>query len=258
MTQKKLVVSVHDVTPKYQGELTEIVSELSRRGIDKRNLLVVPNWEGQNDLRDHDSFVAWVHELQGSGDEVLQHGYTHRAAKRKGHYKSPVEWFMGEIFSKGTAEIQNLSYDEARQRIEIGQEILTEVGLNDISGFVSPAWLVNPEAERAMKDQGFSYHIYTSFWDLCNGYRVPVKDLQTGEESRTSEAFFDSKADPITQILTRLFAKMAVRKSSEVARIAIHPEDIYKSKPFDFALDLIEHVREGRELCTYRELFVSV
>ncbi len=48
---KKLIVSLHDVTPKFEGELTEIVQELDQRGITTRSNLVVPNWERVNNLR---------------------------------------------------------------------------------------------------------------------------------------------------------------------------------------------------------------
>ena len=41
---KYLVVSVHDICPRYQKELEVILSALNKIKLFKRNLLVVPNW----------------------------------------------------------------------------------------------------------------------------------------------------------------------------------------------------------------------
>jgi len=255
MTTNNLIVSVHDVTPRHKSELLEIVSELDRIGISRRSILVTPNWWDRYDLRKEDNFVAWLHELRDGGDEIVHHGYNHRSDKRKGHYKTIFEWFVGEVFAQGTGEFQNLTFQEARAKIEKGNRIFSDVGLTDIVGFVAPAWLVNGEVETALKDSGFKYHIYTNFWNrIVKLFVIPIKDLETGEEIKSRELSFGT-----TQRLVDYGARAAAylltrNRNIPSIRIAIHPQDIHHARPFDYALKLIEEVKEGRELYTYRDL----
>jgi len=255
MSQKKLIVSLHDATPKFTGELTEIVSELDRIGVSKRSILVVPNWEDQYDLRDHDKFVAWMHELKDQGNEIVHHGYNHRSDKREGHYKNPFQWFMGEIFAQGTGEFQNLSYEEAFYKIEQSKQIFSELEFEDVTGFIAPSWFVNPNVEETLKYAGYQYHVYTDFWNyMCKLSVIPIKNLETDKEIKSREVAFDSSriwADYGTRGLSWLLTR---NKKQKVSRIAIHPGDIQNARPFDYALELIKELKEDRNVCTYQEL----
>lgn len=253
---RKLVVSVHDVTPKYKGELTEIVAELDRVGIDKRSVLVVPNWENEHDLRRDVAFVSWLHDLKASGDEIVLHGYSHKSTKRKRHYKNPFQRFMGEVFAQGTGEFQNLTYEEARQKLQDGKRVFSDVELDDVVGFVAPAWLTNKDVERTLKDEDFQYHIFTTFINYVGQLsKIPIRNLKTGETVKSREVAFDGSR-ALIDYGTRGLAWLVTRnKRAPTTRIAIHPQDIYKARPFDCALKLIEEVKEGRALVTYRDIF---
>lgn len=256
MATKKLIVSVHDVTPKYSGELSEIVAELERIGVNKRSILVVPNWEEKYDLRQDDNFVSWLHDLKAKGDEIVLHGYNHKSEKRQGHYKNLLQWFMGELFAQGTAEFQNLGYLDSINKIEKGKNILVQVGLEDITGFVAPAWLTNSNVEDALKVSGFKYQIYTDFWNYVGQLsKIPIQNLETGEVIKSREIAFDGSR-ALIDYGTRGLAWLLTRyKDAPLTRIAIHPQDINNARPFNYALKLIEEAKEGKELATYRELF---
>ena len=255
MLNKKLVVSVHDVTPKYKGELSEIVSELDRIGIDKKSMLVVPNWEGQHDLRENDDFVSWLHDLKASGDEIVLHGYDHQSIKRKGHYKNQFQWFMGEVFAQGTGEFQNLTYEEAKQKLQNGKTVFSDVEWDNVVGFVSPAWLTNKDVEKALKDEGLKYHIFTTFMNYIGKLsKIPIKNLETGKETKSREIAFDGSRALIDYGKRGLAWLITRNEKAHSERIAIHPLDIHNARPFDYALKLIEEAKEGREILTYREL----
>ena len=256
MVNKKLIVSVHDVTPKFSGELTEIVSELEHRGFNHNSILVVPNWVGEYDVSKDEGFSTWLQDLQAKGNEMVQHGNRHVNPFR--NYPNFREQFMGESFAQGTGEFQNFGYDIARSNLRAGKSILKKAGLDDIVGFVAPAWLVNPEVEEALRKEGFNYHVYTNFRDYVLGLSViPIKNLNTGDEIRTREIAFEGSRKLIDAGTRALAWALSRNKNTQLMRVAIHPQDIRYERPFDYALKILEEAKVGRELCTYRDLFSS-
>jgi predicted deacetylase len=250
---KKLIVSVHDVAPEFEGQTREILQELDKRKI-KKSILVVPKWhdDHNNDMRYAGSFVDDLLQHQADGDEILQHGCTHNDDVRKYNYNF-ARWFMGR-FSKGCAEFHNEDYGTAYGRIAIGKQILEDSGFNDIIGFVAPGWLVNQESRDAIKDSGFAYHVYTTFEDITfRGGRIPIEDFRTEGEIRSKEIGFDGSRIS-WDLITRFSAYLNASPSKDTLRFAIHPQDLQGTKPFGYALKLIDKVIEGRESCTYREL----
>lgn len=241
MTQKYLTVSIHDVTPKFRGELSEIVSELDQRGVSSRSILVIPNYGLQHDISADNNFVSWLHQLKSRGDELVHHGYGHVSRNRE--YKSLVGRFMGEIFAQGCAEFQNIGYDEARQRIQKGKDIFQNAEIS-AEGFVAPAWLMNPESERAVRDEGFAYTT------LIN----KLRDFSQGDIKSEVVAFASQPriADHLIRMYDKYLAKVHLRKR-KLARVAIHPQDMWGKGTFDYALGIIDGLRKERNLITYAD-----
>lgn len=220
------------------------------------NIIVKYHWEGEYDLRQDDNFVSWLHGLKASGDEMVLHGYNHKSEKKKGHYKSSFQWFMGEVFAQGTGEFQNLTYEEARQKLQDGKRVFSDVELDDDAGFVAPAWLTNKEVERALKDEGLQYHIFTTFMDYIGKLsKIPIRNVQTGETIKSREVAFDGSRALIDYGTRGLAWLLTRNRDASIRRIAIHPQDIHNARPFDYALKLIEEAKEGRQVATYRDLF---
>lgn len=243
MKKKYIVLSVHDVTPEFKSELSEIVTELSRRGFDKKCMCVVPNYGLRNDILGDGRFIDWLHSLNGNGDEVVLHGFSHFSDKRR--YKSFLEFCKGELFALGEAEFQNLSYEEAMGRIKQGRDTLRKVGL-DATGFIAPCWITNSEAERAIKDAGFGYMVSAG----------RVRDLIEGVDIKTKTFFFSSKTK-VLYLFDRaydFYLEKIHLINNDVATIPIHPRNIREGKSFEHCLDVLERLRrDGRELITYSE-----
>lgn len=254
MPNKKLIVSLHDAAPCFQGELEEIVSELDQRKIQKRSVLVVPNWEYRHPLIAEMPFVEWLHDQREKGSEIVQHGYAHCSPIQR-NYSDPFQWFMGEMFAQGCAEFQNLDYADAKKKIAAGKNLMERSGFNDVAGFVAPAWLVNPEVEQALQESGFRYHIYTDFWNYAAKLSmIPIKNLETSKVIKSREIAFDSSRKMIDYGTRGLAWLLTRNKCAPILRIAIHPKDIHNEKPFDYALKLLEEAKQDRELVTYREV----
>ena len=253
--KRNLIISVHDATPKYKGELTEIIRELDRLEVNKRSILVIPNLEEKYDLRKDYAFVSRLRELKNEGDEIILHGYNHESTQRKGYYKNPFQWFMGEVFARGTGEFQNLTYEEVRQKLRNGKKTFSDVGLDDVVGFVAPSWLTNKNVEKALKDEGFKYHIFTTFMDYVGQLSmIPIKNLQTGEIIKSREFAFDASNAFIDYGTRGLAWLLTANQGTPTLRIAVHPSNIHNARLFDYILRLIKEVKKGRNIITYREL----
>ncbi|MFC1768634.1 DUF2334 domain-containing protein [Nanoarchaeota archaeon] len=239
MEQKYLTVSIHDVTPKFRGELSEIVSELDRRGVGSRSILVIPNYELQHDISQDDSFIAWLHQLREGGDELVHHGLEHVSRNRA--YRTLAGWFMGEVFAQGCAEFQNTGYEEARKRIQRGREILQNAEIS-AEGFVAPAWLLNPDSERAVRDEGFKYTTYVN----------KVRIFSEGDV-QSEVVGFASQPRAVDYVIRMydLYLSHVKLRNRELARVAIHPQDMWGKGTFDYALKTIDQLMQNRTLVTY-------
>jgi predicted deacetylase len=241
MSKKFLTVSIHDVTPRFRGELEEIFAELDRRKISSRSVLVIPNFQSSHDISCDQNFVAWLHDLRKKGDEIVHHGYEHVSSSRQ--YNSLPGWLMGEIFALGCAEFQNIGYGEAKRKIRQGKEIFQKAEIKPV-GFVAPAWLMNVASERAAVDEGFAYTTSINYFkNYHHGYMksevvgfIPVP------------AF----ADYLIRTYDLAIHKIILGKRILV-RVAIHPQDVQKKGLFEFALEIIEKLKLDREQTTYAD-----
>ena len=73
----KNIVSIHDVAPPFFDRVRRMVDELSDIGVQRRSLLVIPNYHGQWPIDQHPEFCRWLQQRQTRGDEIILHGYEH-------------------------------------------------------------------------------------------------------------------------------------------------------------------------------------
>src|SRR5437773_92075 len=78
MTRKLfLMVSVHDVAPAYWKQTKIILERLEGIGVNRRSLLVIPNFQGREPVSENPEFLEWLRKGQRGGDEIILHGYEH-------------------------------------------------------------------------------------------------------------------------------------------------------------------------------------
>lgn len=255
-----LIVSIHDVTPKFYTQIEEIINRLQKIRVDKTNLLLVPDWlpnskPHENDLRRHPKFVDFLKDLNKNGFSFAQHGLYHKSLKRKGCYKGPVQYVMGEYIAIGLAEMQNLNYPETMQVINQGQKIFTETGL-EAKGCVPPWWQASPAAISAIiESRKFDYYMATDFWHLFGRFStVPITDLKSRQTHISRELCFEPR-DKLADYFTRGLEWLVTRcEQASVIRFGIHPSDVENEELFNHILGRIEEVKQERELVTYPEL----
>lgn len=248
MQDKYLIVSVHDATPKFKSEISDIIFELDRIGLKTRNIGIVPNFENKYDISKDDAFASWLLEHNNNGTEIFLHGYTHQSEHRT--YNQPIEWFKGEIFAKGEAEFQNTSYEESLDKINRGKEIFNRIGLK-YEGFIPPCWLVNPQSLQAIKNSEFEY--------LVTAGRVTA--LTSQKDFLSKVCFFSSCNLPmsIASQTYDWYLENIHLVNNKLLTLPIHPRNIWEEKSFNHFLTAIKrNVKKGRKPTNYHQFLESL
>ncbi len=226
-------VSIHDVSPAWEGEIDLALDECHAIGA-KPALLVVPNFHGRSPLADHPAFCKKLQRLQADGHEIFLHGFFHRAGFGDATQQSDAgkfeKFFAQKIVSAGEAEFSDVSKNEAAKRLEDGEKVLKDAGLS-IDGFVAPAWsmpkwLVPMLGSRGVRFTEDHTHVYDP----------------TEKRSRASLVLNFASRTPSRLLSSVAYCRLARPLRRFVpARVAIHPGDMHS--------DLLRH--EVRDLLTW-------
>ncbi|ASJ08679.1 polysaccharide deacetylase [Thermococcus siculi] len=152
---EKPTILVHDVTPFYFDELREIIAVLDDYNYSNSTILfVIPVFDTTHygdewDLRKHPDFVEYLHELQERGYRVELHGYAH------------------------TYHEFNCSHELANEKLDNATAMMRELGFDNITLFLPPAWAINNESLRVILEHNFTV-VMTDYLILPNGSRVRI------------------------------------------------------------------------------------
>jgi predicted deacetylase len=232
----RLVVSVHDVAPVTAEQSRQWCADADSLGVPV-SLLVIPGpWRGSS-LAGEPGYADVLRERVARGDEVVLHGWTHRAGP-EGSW--PRRAFCHAV-ARGAAEFGALGEMEAAVRLAAGQQLLRELGL-PVDGFTPPGWLASAATNRALRAVGFRYT--TSHWGL--------RDLRTGRLHR-GFALSHRPGGMGERLGAEAMSRLARRGG--LVRIALHPDDLARPGLRDVTLRAIEAVlRAGGRAVTYGDL----
>jgi predicted deacetylase len=237
-----LVVSIHDVSPFYEKELRQIFAQLDAIGLEKKNLLVVPNWKGEYPLRKHPKFADLIKKQFDTSSDCILHGYAHQG-------NTPIVLAALCPDFSFSFEFCNLNYEQADQKI--GQalaELRRSLGLKP-SGFIAPSWALSRETLWCLKDRGFRYTTTAT----------AILDLQSSRKIQSVvngfERFGENKISPlITRRLSQAHLSLQLKRKDPVIRFCIHPGDIIDHNfPLEFPL-LKKILLEGYIPATYAQV----
>ena len=213
MTPPSLIASIHDIAPSTFDDVQAIAALLDDLNVRPISLLVVPRHHAGRSLTEDHGLVDWLRARQAAGDEILLHGYEHRLARPP---RSRAQALRIRALSRGEGEFANLDYPEAAARLRRGREMLEACGLH-ASGFVAPAYLLSPEARRAVTDAGFA-HVP----QLFSLWQPPAR------RTRFAPAVFFDPHSATTRRLTTFYSRLAHTAFARcpILRIVIHPPDL--------------------------------
>lgn len=238
---RSLAVSVHDVSPLTRDAVEAMLRDLSEAGVGVTSLLVVPDYHHQADIDKDPEFLAWLRDQQAAGHEIVLHGFHHRREPRADD--SVSRKLVTEHYTAGEGEFYDLDYEEARERMEDGREMLTGAGL-DVVGFVAPAWLLGEESERAARNLGFAYTTRLG----------GVLDLRSGEWTASQSLVYSVRSAWRRNVSLAWNALLAARlHKNPLARLGLHPPDWRYDKIRRQALRLAREAAAGRKVIRYRD-----
>jgi predicted deacetylase len=208
--EKMLLVSIHDVGPRFAGEIDRLVDLVgARTGTGRFAMLVVPDHWGEAPIARDPAFRRRLREWAGAGVEMFVHGWSHRDPAPRG--------FAARHMTDGEGEFSALPRAEALRRMSEGRAVVEEATGRPAAGFIAPAWLYGKGAHDALAEAGFALaEDHLRVWHPPSGRilaRGPVITWATRTPLRKASSLIAAA------VLRRLLTPLAA------VRLAVHPAD---------------------------------
>ena len=235
------VVSYHDLAPHSWNACRLFLDDMRSIGVERVSLLVVPQWHGGADTDENAEFAAWLRECADQGHEITLHGYTHLADSIDGGL---LQQFMGNIYTAREGEFYQINYEDAFNKLQRGRDMFGRMGLST-RGFVAPAWLLSPDARRALIDSGFEF---TTYWGN-------IEALQQRITINAPTLTFSCRTR-LRRIISKRWVKLwkYYNYNAPVLRLAVHPVDLKYPRVRDMLVALAREALETRQAMTYADI----
>lgn len=215
-TQRRLLASIHDVTPYHLHRLERLVplvEEIVGKG--RFALLVVPDFHHGGRLDDDAGFAKRLRGWADDGCNIFLHGFTHLDEHIHTSWRARLK---AHRLTSGEGEFSGLSYHDASRKLVDGRKMVEDIIARPVTGFIGPAWLYSQDSLTAIADQGFTLcEDHFRVWNPQNDVVLAHGPVVT-YASRTPTRLLSS-------VLWSRIATMALLRSRTV-RFAVHPHDV--------------------------------
>lgn len=240
---KKLLASIHDVSPRFDAEIEVLADHLSSLLEGPRfAMLVVPDHWGQAPLAGNTGFQGKLRRWSESGIEMFVHGWFHKDATEHRGFAA----FKARHMTAREGEFLGLSYEDARRRMLRGKDLLEDIIGRPAAGFIAPAWLYGAGARTALAECGFSLaEDHWRVWspsDETTRSRSPVITWASRSPARIAASVTFAKVAP------RLLGRM------QTVRVAVHPGDVHVPALVGSIGSTIARLRANRVVSNYASL----
>ena len=150
---RRLLASIHDVSPRFEGEVDRLLDLVQRHVGERLAMLVVPNHWQQAPIVPGSAFATRLRSWSERGFEMFLHGFYHRDSSA---HARAFDRFRGRLMTAGEGEFLGLDRAEAVSRIASGRALVEDVTGRPIAGFIAPAWLYGPGALAALAESGIA------------------------------------------------------------------------------------------------------
>jgi hypothetical protein len=210
--ERLLLASIHDVSPRFESDVDQLLDLLAPYVGDRLAMLVVPNHWGDAPIVPASPFARRLRDWADSGIEMFLHGYFHRDGSA---HQAAADRLRARLMTAGEGEFLALSKAEAETRIVDGRALLEDVIGRRIDGFVAPAWLYGGDARAALTECGIPIaEDHLRVWSPATGALLARGPVITWA-SRTRPRLASS-------LLAAAFLRHA---PLQVLRIGVHPPD---------------------------------
>lgn len=207
---KRLLASIHDVSPRFEREVDLLLAHLAPHVGERLAMLVVPDHWGGAPLTP--AFKARLRDWSDRGIEMFVHGWFHRDTSD--HVGAAA--FKARHMTAGEGEFLGLDHAEALARMQRGKALVEDTIGRAAAGFIAPAWLYSDDARRALGEAGFALaEDHARVWQPSGQVLARGPVITWASRSRPRQ-------------LSSLAAAALLRRMLQPARtvrVAVHPGD---------------------------------
>ena len=209
----QLLASIHDVSPRFEGEVDRLLALLQPHVGNRLAMLVVPNHWGTAPIIPGSTFASRLRDWADRGVEMFLHGYFHRDDTNHVHAASRLK---ASLMTAGEGEFLGLKRSDAARRIGEGRALVEDVIGRPIDGFVAPAWLYGSGALEALSEAAVPIaEDHLRVWSP-KAHRQLARGPVITWASRTRLRLASSLAA----------ASILRRAPIKVLRVGVHPPDV--------------------------------
>ena len=242
--QRTLLASIHDVSPRFEREVEQLVDLLHPHVGDRIAMLVVPNHWGDAPIVCGSPFASRLRSWAERGFEMFLHGYYHRDESR---HESRSDKARARLMTAGEGEFLGLSQADASARIAQGTALIEDVIGRPIAGFVAPAWLYGEGA-----------------LDALAGARIPIAEDHlrvwspaTRKQLATGPVITWASRTRI-RLASSLAAAAALRHTPmRTLRVGVHPPDIRHPVLIRSITSTLQTASKRRTAARYADLLAT-
>ena len=241
--EPSLLVSIHDVSPKFEGKVDRLADLVSRDMPGPHYaMLVVPDHWGDSPIRAGTPFASRLRAWSDSGVDMFVHGWFHLD---RSEHDGALARFKAKRMTAGEGEFLGLDHDVARARMADGRKLIEDIIGRPATGFIAPAWLYGEGAMRALGEEGFALaEDHMKVWRPTTG-EVVAKGPVITWASRSRWRIASSLA-------VAALARAALPRKPWM-RVAVHPGDTNVPALTDSIARTIAALSRGARFARYRE-----
>ena len=251
---KKILISLHDVTPYHLPRLQKAEQILTQWGVPKISYLFIPDYHRKNQHLDKvvlSTFKQWTAKNRAFAVQWLLHGYYHLENSKHTHESRsklsvPIgKRLKGKYLTANEGEFLTLSPPEIRTRVQEGASIFNGFFHCSPDVFVAPAWLFNEHLFPILKDHQFRITEDHSFiYLLQENKKIPAPVITWATRTRPRKL--------VSQIGCPILNRWWSGKN--LVRIALHPFDFDHPATINSIEKVIKTALNKREPILYKEL----
>jgi predicted deacetylase len=240
--RKKILVSLHDVTPFHLPRLQKAEKLLTQWGVPKISYLFIPDYHRENHQLNKvilSTFKQWTSADRAFALQWLLHGYYHLEISTHTHELSK------KFLTGNEREFLTLSSPGIQTRIGEGKTAFTGFFHYSPDVFVAPAWLFNKHLFPILKDHGFRITEDHSFvYLLDKDKKIPAPVITWATRTRPRRLISQMGCP----VLNRWWS------GRDLVRIALHPFDFDHPATINSIEKVIKDALTKREAILYKEL----
>jgi len=219
MSGKRLLASIHDVGPRFEGQVAQLADLLGGLlGGPQFAMLVVPDHWGEAPLAQAPAFQRRLRAWADAGVEMFVHGWFHKDVA----VHSGLAALKARHMTASEGEFLGLSTQEAARRMAEGRCLIEDIIGRPVAGFIAPAWLYGPGARAALANPaltGGGFALAEDHWRVWQPDTARV--LASGPVITWASR---SRGRRMSSRLAARAARLGLH-GQKVVRLAVHPGD---------------------------------